>query len=204
MNYRTWLQDYDLRYWDYPPWAVWNDGSSGNQENWIFNYNDIVFTAINLARAAISRDTTPSSIVDDTEWANRYETTLDWVNMNYYDFRRNNRVFCIFANSGPEDETNREFYDELLSRIEFRWIRMHFVIVHRNLPSVDRNLPRDEELKEAYSRRYNGIRNLDVISVQASVWPPMKVEIDLSNIIRAEVSVDQSTWFDEYVEAESL
>jgi hypothetical protein len=195
-SYRTWLQDYDLRYWDAPQWDVWNDGSSGYQENWIFSFNEIVFAAINLARGdvASSRDAA-ETFMEDTDWMIRYEATLDWINMNYYDFRRFNRVFCIFVNSGPEDRTNQDFYEELLSRIEFRWIRMHFVIVHRNMP--------DEE-GEGYRRRYEGIRNLDVISVEASVWPPMRVEIDLSNIIRAEVNVDQLTWFDEYVESESM
>jgi hypothetical protein len=192
-SYRTWLQGYDVRYWNDLEWDVWNDGSSGLSENWVFSYNDIVFTAINLARGsgASSRETA-SPFTDYQDWETRYEATLDWINMNYYDLRRSNRVFVIFVNSGPEDEANRDFYQELLSRIEFRWIRMQFVIVHRNSPS--------EWETEAYSRRYGGIRNLDVISVQAAVWPPMKVDIDLSNIIRADVSVEQSTWFDEYVE----
>jgi hypothetical protein len=166
----------------------------------VFNYNDIVFTAINLARGNGGSSRDASSFTDYQEWETRYEATLDWINMNYYDFRRSNRLFVIFANSGPEGESNREFYQELLSRIEFRWIRMHFILVHRNSP-----MEREAEWEaDAYSRRYDGIRNLDVISVQAAVWPPMKVDIDLSNIIRAEVSVEQSIWFDEYVESELL
>ena len=176
LYWEEYLVDYETRYWEQPSWDIWRQGG-GFQENWVFNYNRVIFCGINLVAGTEH---------DADEWAARHEENLDFISENYrFNRRRNIDVFVIFAHAAPQSETddspNAIFYETLFEDIRREYDDMEFVLVHRNLASQEE--PREVE-------QFDGIPNLTVITAVGSTWPPMRVQIDLRE--RNPITIEQA------------
>ena len=152
----------------------------GNDANFVFSENGVVFCGINLVGGNTNDD--------QAEWDARLDANLNWIDSNVQFYLRNNmQVFVLFCHSSPALQSNSRFFTTLFERIEQDYSDTYFIIVHRNLVNEQQGL---------YDS-YNSIPNLSVIVVRGSFWPPMRiqVEIDIGNAFT--ISANQDTWLDE-------
>lgn len=122
------------------------------------------------------------------EWEERQLEGLEWIRRSYNEFWTRDGVIVLFVHASPLSNPRINFFfSDLFEQIEDRYDDIHFVIIHKNSPSEITSL----------TKGYEGISNLDVISVLGSVWPPVMVEIDLRQQ-RDEilVSIDDGSWFE--------
>jgi len=160
VNWRQTLVGYERMYWGQPQWTIYRQDFY--PENILFVDNQIVFVGINLVSGYVH---------DETEWSDREQADLDWIDEAYWGYRRDARVMVVFAHASPQYTQNAGFFEPFLRAVEDDYTEMHFVLVHRNSPT---------EVWEV-TQRYDGIDNLDVITVMGSVWPPQQATIDLSS-----------------------
>ena len=149
-------------------------------ENFAFYNNDgVVFLGINLVGGAV---------YDEMSWQTRHQSNLDWINsnVNFYEETVNPRVYVIFAHASPFLQSNSAFYNSLFDRIEEDYKDSEFILVHRNLVTEEAGL----------YENYWGIDNLDVVIAQGSIWPPMKIQVDLRDG-DTKINVDQNWHWDE-------
>jgi len=160
LNWRQTLVGYESAYWDPPAWEI--ERQQDYPENIAFRKDEILFVGINLVAG---------NVHDQDEWEERQDDDLDWIERQYYEYEGEARVMVIFAHAAPSNPQNEDFFDTLLDLIEWEYTNMHFVFVHRNSATET----------SGYRPRYDGIDNLDVITVMGSIWPPMEAQIDLSD-----------------------
>ena len=172
------LVDYETQFWAQPSWTIARDVN--REENFAFVHKQVIFVGINLVAG---------SIVSSDEWVGRLQDNLDWIDTQIGLYGGQAKAVTIFCHSSPDHAQNVEFFTELLSRIQNTYTSLHFVLVHRNTPTQTANL----------ERQFNDISNLDMVTVQGSSWPPMKVVIDVDDKKNGvKTLVDQTFWYENY------
>lgn len=171
------LVDYPETSWAAPTWQVWRQQSvqgTAYDENFAFQVNDVVMCGLNLVSGTYH---------DAGEWQQRHQANLIWIAENYEYYRRNAGVMVILLHAGPSFVANDDFYEPLFVSIEQSYLDMQFIVVHRG----------DGNDAAAIQYGYRGITNLAVASVQASSWPPMRMQISTANGLQ--VDMNQDDWF---------
>ena len=147
-------------------------------ENFAYINNNVLFIGINLVGGVIH---------NQTEWTNRQNANIKWIDYQFdkYCSRSfNNTYDCaamvILGHSHPDIQTNDPFFNDLFSLIPFKYIQnqrsnpIQVVYIHRNLGINTWNI----------HPNYNNISPLfTVIEVEGSIWPPMKININLTTTI---------------------
>lgn len=92
----------------------------------------------------------------------------------------------IFAHDLPPGVLhNRQFFTTLFDRIRRSYTAMRILFIHRNGP----------DQRYGMEINYDGISNLDVLSVLGPAWPPFQVTID-TRPSSPNVTVNVRDWFD--------
>lgn len=189
------LVNYETRYWEQPSWDLWRQGQ-GYEENFAFDFMDAAFASINLVDEqwpAPPADTAwaPELELEHEEWLldERLQANLDWIDELYKDYKRQVSMMFIFSNAGPKgDGPNKAFFESLFDQIETRYAQMRFVLVHRSGLQPDRY---------GIEKKYNGIENLDVISVLGPIWPPLEITVNTREKDPSKaVSISLHEWYD--------
>jgi hypothetical protein len=133
----------------------------------------VLFIGINLVGGRIP---------DQTEWTDRLQANLDWIDESLARNRADVLLMVIFAHSDPTIQSNAPFFTVFQDKIlnEYNVATMLF---HRNLGTET----------WAIQQSYGGIEAFWVVIVEGGIWPPMRVEIDMVEQI---LLFDQGTWFD--------
>jgi hypothetical protein len=145
-------------------------------ENFAFVIKRVLYIGINLVGGTIQ---------DQTEWTNRLQATLDWIDANLARNRADIDVMVIFAHSDPSIQSNAPFFTVLEDKIANEF-NIGTILMHRNLGT------------EAWGiqQSYGGVDSFVVVVVEGGIWPPMRVEIDT---VEGSFLFDQGTWFDQLV-----
>ncbi|GKY92388.1 hypothetical protein MPSEU_000209700 [Mayamaea pseudoterrestris] len=169
------LVGYETEHWPSPTWEILRQDQ--REENYAFYKQQAIFVGINLVAG---------SVVSADEWTGRHEDDLDWIDANYKQFGpQGAKALVIFCHASPDHAPNADFFSQLFDRIETSYADVHFVIVHRNTPQQTSGMV----------RQYGNITNLDLVIVEGSVWPPMKIGLDFSGDA-VKVMGDQALWYD--------
>lgn len=170
-NWRETLAGYESSNDDWEQrWEV--ERQEDYPENFMFTHEGVVFVGINLVSGYIH---------DEDEWWTRQTADLDWIEEAYYTHRDENRAMVVLAHSSPLYSQNKDFFKSFLKSVEKDYWDMHVVFVHRNSPTES----------SALEESYDGIENLDVITVLGSQWPPQSVQIDLTSEDEIRVTVQE-------------
>ena len=181
--WRDALVDYHRRFWDSPPWPFWNDASAGFPDAWVFDTNQIAVCGLHL--------TAGSETVVGRRTAT--EASLAWIEENYQYYRRFARMIIVLANAPVNDGAHTEFFTTLLGRLDDRYQDLRFVWV-QPASYVDATGAVVPAASETWQPNYGGLPNLDVISVEPHVWPPMRIEVDDED----NILLNQAEWFNEH------
>jgi hypothetical protein len=178
--WKKYLVNYETLYWPAPSWSISRDTNAGYPENYAFgNSNGVVFVGINIVGGLVH---------DAAEWSARHQANLLWIDNAYRYYRRTHQILVIFAHGAPmvsaSDANQVGFYGPLFLNIQQTYTKMQFVIVHRNLVTQTYGV----------ERNYTGIPNLSVVTTQGSIWPPMKIDIDIRTAPWT-IAVNQDTWY---------
>ena len=174
-EWRDALVDYHQQFWPRPPWTFWDDNWAGYPDAWVFDTNRIALCGLHLtAGSETNTGRRPST-----------QASLEWIETNYEFYRRNYRKMFILANAAVTDPVHAEFFATLFRRLREDYASMDFVWVQ---PAVGGN---GTVSTPAYERAYQGIANLDVISVVPSIWPPMRIQVFSNN----DIVIEQDQWF---------
>lgn len=167
---------YETKHWD-SKWLV-DRQEPNNPENFAFSMHNISFVGINLVAG---------NVYDEEEWAARHRANIDWIQLQYDLHEQDGTadVMVIFGHASPDNSQNQAFFTELLDLIEGFYTEMHFVYAHRNSPTQ----------ATGFQERYDGIGNLDVITVLGSVWPPVQATIERQDG-ETLISISESDWYD--------
>jgi len=166
---------FETKYWPRPSWEIRRQAPEYS-ENFAFLQRDILFIGLNL----------PGGIVHDRdEWYDRHEANLEWINATATNYTENYTTMVVLAHADPTIEINDYFFQGFYSLVETNGDK-RVIFVHRNL-GVD-NWKREHG--------YNEISNLDVVTVEGSVWPPLWMQIDPMHDY---YGIDQSWWYDDYI-----
>ena len=171
--WHEYLVDFESKHWPEPSWNVTRQ-TPDYPENFAFLYNRVLFVGINLPGG---------NVEDQQEWDDRHAADLLWIDSNVATHVGHFGVLVVFGHADPTIEVNANFFNQFYALVQT--YDAHVAFVHRNL-GVD---------SWTIEPAFNNIPNLDVVVIEGSVWPPMWVQIDLSN---GTISVDQSSWFSEY------
>jgi hypothetical protein len=171
----SYLVNYPETYWT-PSWQVWREqpveGTNYN-ENFVFQINDVVFCGLNLVGGTVH---------NAAEWESRHQANLEWVNEIYRSFRREATVMVILAHAGPEISSNDNFYEPLFSSIQQDYLDMQIVLIFRS----------GDDQSSTIEYNYRDIDHLTIISVLASVWPPMQIQIRTNEVFQ--ISINGTDW----------
>lgn len=177
--WNQYLLDFETKYWPEPSWNVVRQ-SPDYSENFAFLQRKILFVGINLVGGIVH---------DQAEWDARHEADLLWIDTTAAKYDGSYTTMVIFAHADPEIQINQNFFSGFYPMVE-RYDEQ-VIFVHRNL-GID---------TWKTESGYNGIRNLEVVAVEGSKWPPMWMQIDNNS---GTYTVDQSSWYDEYIKKGKL
>jgi hypothetical protein len=178
-NWQNTLVGFETTHWP-SQWNISRDVAANRPENFGFLHGNVIFVGLNL----------PAGHVYDTQaWALRMQDDLAWVRLQFDTYHTQARAMVLFSNASPKDTQNVGFYSPLMNLIASNYAGIHIIIVHQN----------DAYQLAGLVRGYNGLSNLDVVTVEGSVWPPMKVTIDLSDAKKVVVMGDQTSWYNNYM-----
>jgi len=125
------------------------------------------------------------SVHDVREWQNRHEADLSWIDEQYKSTAEQEEdgfeLMVILTHADPLLQANDNFFQTFFERVGQDYQDRQVVLVHRNLGDEPWTL--DTE--------YNGISNLMMVTVQGSLWPPMRMQMNLQ---KGSVDIDQSDW----------
>jgi hypothetical protein len=163
--WKSYLLDYETKFWDMPPWEIMREGDTNAtyqefSENFLFAHGQAAFVSIDLVNG---------DFFDAVEYQRRQEADLAWVDTAYEYYGKVVSTIVIFAHDGPPGVSqNAQFYIDLFSRIKNTYSDMDFVLVYRGESSF------------GLTEKYQGMQNLDVISVLGPIWPPLRMTIDFT------------------------
>jgi hypothetical protein len=182
--WRSSLAGYHDLFWNSPPWIFWDDDSRGFRDAWVFHTNRIAVAGLHLTRGS------------DTVVEGRAASlvTLDWIEENYQFYRRYARMIILLANAPIEDPAHEDFFTTLFQRMDNRYRNMRWVWVQ---PASYVNATSGDVVQSStdqWQPNYNGLPNLDVISVNPNVWPPLRINITEEDAIL----LDQEDWFNDH------
>ena len=172
--WNQYLLGFETKYWQDPSWSVIRQ-SPDYSENFAFLQREVLFVGINLVGGIVH---------DQAEWDARHEANLLWIDTTAAKYDGSYTTMVLFAHADPDIEINQNFFNDFYPMVE-RYDEQ-VIFIHRNLGI-------DTWKKET---GYNGIPNLEVVTVEGSKWPPMWVQIDP---ISGTYAIDQSSWYDQYV-----
>ena len=168
--------NFETKYWPAPTaWNVTNQ-TPDYPENFAFVYSEILFIGIDLVGG---------TVLNATEWTQRQNSDLQWIDDQYTLYGSKVKAMVIFAHSDPTVATNAPFFQVFYQRVQNNY-KTQVIYIHRNLGMNP----------WALQPQFNNIANLIMIVVQASTWPPMKISINPTAGI---VDIDQSTWYSTYM-----
>ena len=168
--------NFETKYWPAPTaWNVTNQ-TPDYPENFAFVYSQILFIGIDLVGG---------TVLNATEWTQRQNSDLQWIDDQYTLYGSKVKAMVIFAHSDPTVATNAPFFQVFYQRVQNNY-KTQVIYIHRNLGMNP----------WALQPQFNNIANLIMIVVQASTWPPMKISINPTAGI---VDIDQSTWYSTYM-----
>ena len=173
------LLDFETKYWQNPSWEIIRQ-SPDYDENFAFLQRKVLFIGINLVGGIVH---------DKEEWDARHDANLLWIDTTATKYDGRYTTMVIFAHADPDIEINEQFFTDFYPMVE-RYDEQ-VIFVHRNLGI-------DTWKKES---GYNGVSNLEVVSVEGSKWPPMLVQIDGTN---GNYAIDQSSWYDDFTQKGKL
>lgn len=166
--------NFETKYWNDPVWDVKRQFPNFG-ENFVFLQREVLFVGINLVGGVVH---------DQAEWDARHAANLLWIERAASNYDGSYNTMVVFAHSDPNIQINQNFFQDFFPMVES--FDENVIFIHRNL-GID-----------TWNREsgYNGIKNLDVVSVEGSKWPPMWVQIDPTD---GSFRLDQSDWYDEYI-----
>jgi hypothetical protein len=173
------LLGFETKYWPEPSWDIVRQ-SPDYSENFVFLERNVLFVGINLVGGIIH---------NQEEWDARHLVDLVWIDTAAAKYNGNYTTMVILAHADPDIEINQNFFTGFYPMVKTYDEKVIFI--HRNLGVDTWNM----------ESGFNGIPNLDVVAVEGSTWPPMWVQIDP---ISGTYTIDQSSWYDEYVTTGSL
>lgn len=159
-EWRNNLVGYETEFWDTPSYSV--SRSEQSPELFAIEIGNTVVLNMNVVRAPDEGG--------DRAFSRLLRENLRWIDTIYERSTENQRNFILLSNQGvPEDDDQRfEFYGNLLEalanydQVQFYWIQA----------GNEGNLDVQSE--------FNGIENLDVISVTNQAWPLLRVAVNTS------------------------
>jgi hypothetical protein len=146
-------------------------------ENFAYVYQGVLFVGINLVGGEVK---------DALEWSDRHRANLAWIKFQYTENMGSISTMVILAHSGPDIPDNDPFFTILFADVQDVYTDTQVLFIHRNL----------QDLPWKLEPQYEGIENLQLVTVEGSVWPPMLVEIDAATGV---ADFDQDEWYDLYV-----
>lgn len=173
------LLDFETKFWPEPSWEITRQ-SPDYSENFAFLHRNVLFVGINLVGGIIH---------NQEEWDARHDADLLWIDTAATKYDGNYTTMVVLAHADPDIEINQNFFTGFYPMVE--GYDEKIIFMHRNL-GVD-----------TWNREsgFNGIPNLDVVAVEGSTWPPMRVQIDP---ISGTFTIEQSLWYNEYESTGSL
>lgn len=93
---------------------------------------------------------------------------LEWIDIAYNEFRadRDVKTIFLFSHDAP-NQVNELFFSELYYKLENDYKEMNFILVHHSESGGGR-----------IEDRYMGLKNLSVIGVEGTVWPPLRMTLE--------------------------
>ena len=179
--WETYLLNYETKFWPTP--TLWNVTRQEPDfaENFAFVYptnndknnNGVLFVGINLVGGLVH---------DNREWQDRHEANLEWIDEQYKANEKDFDVMVVMGHADPLLTSSDNFFQTFFDRVETDYSERQVVFVHRNL-GVD---------AWSLETEFNGISNLMKVVVEGSIWPPMRMQI---NIAEGTVDIDQAEWY---------
>lgn len=169
----TYLSNYETKFWNPTSYVVERDGPD-YEENFAFVLRRVLYIGINLVSGTIH---------NATEWSERQQEDLNWIQLNYERNQNDVNVMVVFSHSDPSIEANAPFFDSFNQSLTSDY-NIATIIMHRNLGT------------ESWSvqQHFNGITDYVDLVVEGGIWPPMRVEIDS---VGGTFVFNQDTWYDE-------
>lgn len=172
--WNDYLLEFETKYWPQPPWNIMRQAPEYS-ENFAFLQQQILFVGINLVGGIVH---------DQQEWDARHAANLQWINATAAEYTGNYTTMVVVAHADPTIAINANFFRGFYPMVESFDERV--IYVHRNLGA---NTWGSET-------GVNGVRNLDMVTIQGSIWPPLWMQIDPIN---GNYTIDQSTWYNEFI-----
>jgi hypothetical protein len=178
--------DFETQHWGLLPWTVFRQGDisdaySSFDENFLFSYAGAVFMSINLRMTEAITEATNS--VEDLQV--QIAGNLEWIDIAYNEFRdeKDVKTIFLFSHDAP-NEANELFFSELYYKLENDYREMNFILVHHS-----------DSGGGGIEDGYMGFRNLSVLGVQGTVWPPLRMTIEFKGD-RPTITLDQNWEFE--------
>ena len=161
--YDEYLLDFETKHWAEPPWEVFRQGDTNEaykdfSENFLFTYAGGVFMSINPLMSGDEQKAEEEIL--------RMEANLEWIDFAYNFYRKESKSIFLFTHEAP-NQANQLFFLELYNKLENDWRNMEFILVHHT-----------DSGGGAIEKKYNGIKNLSVLAIQGTLWPPLQMTID--------------------------
>lgn len=163
--WKKYFLQYESKFWQPPPWKIVRQGDTSPEfkdfsENFLFAYGQAAFVSIDVVNGAVNNATNVQL---------RQQANTAWIK-SAYELCSKTAVSTIFilANDGPPGvPSNSQFYMDLLAKIKTDYADKDFVLVYRGrTPSW------------GLVEQYEGIPNLDVVSVLGPILPPLRMTVD--------------------------
>jgi len=161
--WKEYLMDFEIKHWDQPPWTVFRQGDTDGQyadfsENFLFTYAGGVFMSINLLMNGEGESV--------EEFNQRLEANLAWIDVAYNLFHGEAKSIFLFTHDAP-NQANELFFLGLYDRLENLYHDMEFLLVHHT----------DSGGGGRIEKKYNDVKNLSVLAVEGTLWPPLQMTI---------------------------
>lgn len=160
--------------------TLWTAPSVERQENFPENFafldKGVLMIGINLVGGVVH---------DDQEWEDRHDADLVWIDSKYLEYKGQFETMVVFAHADPEIQVNELFFDAFYDMVKNDYKQTQVVYIHRNMVTESWGL----------ENKYNNVKNLVVVTVEGSTWPPLMVSI---NTDKGTIDVDQEEWYESY------
>ena len=123
-------------------------------ENFAFLHENVLFIGINLVEGKIH---------NEDEWAARQAADLAWIDSNVNENRNEFSRMVVFAHADPDIQSNEPFYTPFFDQVRDSY-NFQVLLIHSN--------------SGVESYEFVSLGNLDILVVEGSIWPPMKIELN--------------------------
>lgn len=176
--FRETLSHFHEKHWPETSWEVKTGGNKLGDENYYFARNNALFIGLNLV-TGVEHD------IGEAAW--RTSQMLQWIDKLYRESKKKVKHFVMFQHAAPPGEgENIIFFKSLFKRIKENYRDMSFLLVHKsgknNFYDIDRN--------------YEGIENLNVVSVLGPIWPPLQITLNTTAMGNNSVTLNHDEWYD--------